>query len=228
MLSLLHGIGNGKASCTQARGLILLQRAPKLISFPSHSTKTTTRRSLTSRNLLRGTNNVFPSPSPDGKWVVFRSGRSGYKNLYIMNAVEGESAGIYRLTDGQWIDTMCNWSPDGEWIAFASNRDDPERVSFSLYVVHPNATGLRKVVHCREGGRANHPWFSPDSKSLVFTSDYAGVSAEPISNPHHFQPAGEIFTVNIEGSDVRRLTHNAYEDGTPTWAPFLLEAGQCC
>ncbi|KAG0453587.1 hypothetical protein HPP92_024891 [Vanilla planifolia] len=140
-----------------------------------------------------------------------------------MNAVEGESAGIYRLTDGQWIDTMCNWSPDGEWIAFASNRDDPERVSFSLYVVHPNATGLRKVVHCREGGRANHPWFSPDSKSLVFTSDYAGVSAEPISNPHHFQPAGEIFTVNIEGSDVRRLTHNAYEDGTPTWAPFYLK-----
>ncbi|KAK3034663.1 hypothetical protein RJ639_033618 [Escallonia herrerae] len=29
-------------------------------------------------------NNAFPSCSPDGKFVVFRSGRSGHKNLYIL------------------------------------------------------------------------------------------------------------------------------------------------
>ncbi|KAG0502642.1 hypothetical protein HPP92_002714 [Vanilla planifolia] len=170
-----------------------------------------------------GKNNAFPSPSPDGKWVVFRSGRSGHKNLYIMDAVEGESAGIYQLTTGPWTDTMCNWSPDGEWIAFASDRHKPGSGSFSIYMVHPNGTGLRRVVHSGEGGRTNHPWFSPDSKSLVFTSDLAGVSAEPISIPHQYQPYGDIFTVNIDGSNVRRLTHNSYEDGTPTWSPFFLE-----
>ncbi|KAG0498434.1 hypothetical protein HPP92_003125 [Vanilla planifolia] len=170
-----------------------------------------------------GKNNAFPSPSPDGKWVVFRSGRSGHKNLYIMDAVEGESSGIYQLTAGPWTDTMCNWSPNGEWIAFASDRDNPGSGSFSIYMVHPNGTGLRRVVHSGEGGRTNHPWFSPDSKTLAFTSDFAGVSAEPISNPHHYQPYGEIFTVNIDGSNVRRLTHNSYEDGTPTWTPFFLE-----
>ncbi|PKU85646.1 uncharacterized protein LOC110100297 [Dendrobium catenatum] len=170
-----------------------------------------------------GKNNAFPSPSPDGKWVVFRSGRSGYKNLYVMDAVEGESAGIYQLTEGPWSDTMCNWSPDGEWIAFASDRDNPGSGSFSIYMIHPNGTGLRKVVHSGNGGRTNHPWFSPDSASLVFTSDYAGVSAEPISNPHHYQPYGEIFTVKIDGSEIKRLTHNSFEDGTPTWTPFFLE-----
>ncbi|KAH0471002.1 hypothetical protein IEQ34_000725 [Dendrobium chrysotoxum] len=170
-----------------------------------------------------GKNNAFPSPSPDGNWVVFRSGRSGYKNLYVMDAVEGESAGIYQLTDGPWSDTMCNWSPDGEWIAFASDRDNPGSGSFSIYMIHPNGTGLRKVVHSGNGGRTNHPWFSPDSTSLVFTSDYAGVSAEPISNPHHYQPYGEIFTVKIDGSEIKRLTHNSFEDGTPTWTPFFLE-----
>ncbi|WOL03579.1 hypothetical protein Cni_G12299 [Canna indica] len=176
------------------------------------------------KKLTKGSkNNAFPSPSPDGKWVVFRSGRSGHKNLYIMDAVDGESAGIHQLTEGPWSDTMCNWSPDGEWIAFASDRDNPGSGSFAIYMVHPNGTGLRKVVHSGNGGRTNHPWFSPDSKSFVFTSDYAGVSAEPISIPHQFQPYGEIFTINIDGSNIQRLTHNSFEDGTPTWAPFFLE-----
>ncbi|MFS7993652.1 putative transcription factor WD40-like family [Helianthus anomalus] len=35
-------------------------------------------------------NNVFPSCSTDGKQLVFRSGRPGHKNLYILDAVDGE------------------------------------------------------------------------------------------------------------------------------------------
>lgn len=170
-----------------------------------------------------GENNAFPSPSPDGKWVVFRSGRSGHKNLYIMDAEDGEAGGIRRLTEGPWSDTMCNWSPDGEWIAFASDRHNPGGGSFAIYMVHPNGTGLRRVVHSADGGRTNHPWFSPDSKTLVFTSDYSAVSAEPISNPHHYQPYGEIFTVKIDGSGIRRLTHNSFEDGTPSWTQYYLK-----
>lgn len=164
-----------------------------------------------------GDNNAFPSPSPDGKWIVFRSGRSGYKNLYIIDAVEGEESGLHRLTNGAWTDTMPTWSPDGEWIAFSSDRDDPDSGGFELYVIHPNGTGLRKVFESGSGGRTNHQWFSPDGKRILFTSDYAGISAEPISYPHHFQPYGEIFTVKVDGSDLRRFTHNPYEDGTPSW-----------
>ncbi|KAK9167431.1 hypothetical protein Scep_002622 [Stephania cephalantha] len=174
-----------------------------------------------------GHNNAFPSASPDGKWVVFRSGRSGHKNLYIMDAIEGEKGGIRRLTEGPWTDTMCNWSPDGEWIAFASDRDKPgdkpAAGSFAIYIIHPNGTGLRRVVYTGEGGKANHPWFSPDSKSIAFTTDYAAVSAEPIANPHHYQPYGDIFAANIDGSGITRLTHNAYEDGTPTWGPKYMK-----
>ncbi|KAL8231027.1 hypothetical protein R6Q57_000805 [Mikania cordata] len=169
-----------------------------------------------------GQNNAFPSVSPDGKWVVFRSGRSGHKNLYIMNAVEGEKGGLTQLTNGPWSDTMCNWSPDGDWIAFASDRHSPGSGSFALYMIHPNGTGLRNLIHSGSAGRTNHPWFSPDGTHIVFTSDYAGVSAEPISNPHHYQPYGDIFTMKLDGSELTRLTHNAYEDGTPTWGPRFM------
>ncbi|CAA7396744.1 unnamed protein product [Spirodela intermedia] len=168
-------------------------------------------------------NNAFPSPSPDGKWVVFRSGRSGHKNLYIMDAVEGEAKELRQLTSGPWTDTMCSWSPDGEWIAFASDRDNPGGGSFSIFFVHPDGTGLRKVVQSGHGGRANHPYFSPDARRIVFTSDYAGVSAEIISTPNQFQPYGEIFVANVDGSEIRRLTHNAYEDGTPSWGPTFMK-----
>ncbi|KAK1276388.1 hypothetical protein QJS04_geneDACA023271 [Acorus gramineus] len=171
-----------------------------------------------------GENNAFPSPSADGKWIVFRSGRSGHKNLYVMDAEEGERASLRRLTVGPWTDTMCNWSPDGEWIVFASDRDNPGGGGFALYLIRPDGTGLEKVVESGDGGRVNHPWFSPDSKSIVFTSDYAAVSAEPIANPHHYQPYGDIFTVRLGGGEgVRRLTHNSYEDGTPAWGPVYMK-----
>jgi Tol biopolymer transport system component len=169
-----------------------------------------------------GENNAFPSPSPDGKWLVFRSGRSGHKNLYIMDALEGEKGGLHRLTEGPWTDTMCNWSPNGDWIAFASDRENPGSGSFELFLIHSNGTGLKKLVQSGSGGRTNHPWFSPDGEKIVFTSDYAAVSAEPISNPHHYQPYGNIFTIRLDGSGMTRLTHNSFEDGTPTWGPTFI------
>ncbi|KAE8714335.1 hypothetical protein F3Y22_tig00110198pilonHSYRG00196 [Hibiscus syriacus] len=171
---------------------------------------------------IDGKNNAFPSPSPDGKQIVFRSGRSGHKNLYIMDAIEGEKSGLQRLTDGPWTDTMCNWSPDGDLIAFASDRHNPGSGSFEIYLIHPNGTGLRKLISSTSSGRTNHPWFSPDGKLIVFTTDYGGISAEPISNPHQYQPYGEIYVIKPDGSGLQRLTHNSYEDGTPSWAPFYI------
>ncbi|XP_078434004.1 uncharacterized protein LOC144705279 [Wolffia australiana] len=167
-------------------------------------------------------NNAFPSPSPDGKWVVYRSGRSGHNNLYIMDAEEGESKSLRQLTSGLWNDTMCTWSPDGEWIAFSSNRENPGTANFTLFMIHPNGTGLRKVAQSGHGGRVNHASFSPDSRRIVFGTDYAGVSAEVISTPNSVLPYGEIFVANIDGTGLRRLTHNAYEDGTPAWSPTFL------
>ncbi|XP_052202995.1 uncharacterized protein LOC127808474 [Diospyros lotus] len=180
---------------------------------------------LNFKNLTTGgDNNALPAPSPDGKWLVFRSGRSGHKNLYIMDAVEGEKGGLQRLTNGPWLDTMPYWSPDGDWIVFSSDRDSPGSDSFALYLIHPNGTGLTKLFYSGPGGRANHAWFSPDSKRIVFSADHAGMSAEPISYPENHQPYGELFSIGVDGTGLTRLTHNPYEDGTPTWSSIRLSA----
>jgi Tol biopolymer transport system component len=155
-------------------------------------------------------NDGFPSYSPDGSRLVFRSGRHGAKNLYTMKS---DGTEVRRLTDGDWTDTMADWSPTGDWIAFASDRDG----DFDIWLVHPDGTGLKKLVS--EGGRDNHPHFSPDGRWIVFTSKRAGFSAEEISLPDQPQPYGDLFAVRLDGTGLIRLTHNGTEEGTPAWGP---------
>jgi hypothetical protein len=35
----------------------------------------------------------------------------------------------------------------------------------------------------------------------------AGYSAEEISTPHQFQPYGDLFSINMDGTNLQRLTH---------------------
>jgi len=94
--------------------------------------------------------------------------------------------------------------------------------SYSLYLIRPNGTDLLKLLDTGYGGLAMHPHWSPDGKRIVFASNYAGVSAEPIAYPHAFQPYGTIFVINVDGSGLTRMTHNAYENGTPSWGRLNL------
>ncbi|XP_065859838.1 uncharacterized protein [Euphorbia lathyris] len=171
-------------------------------------------------------NNAFPSCSPDGKSLVFRSGRSGHKNLYIMDAVDGEWEGNLRqLTNGPWIDTMPSWSPKGDLIAFSSNRHNPENPAiFSIYVIKTDGSDLKRIhVAGVEGSsevdkeRINHVCWSKDGEWMLFTSNMGSVTAEPVSMPNQFQPYGELYVAKSDGSGLRRLTWNGYEDGTPAW-----------
>ncbi|KAM0053914.1 putative transcription factor WD40-like family [Helianthus debilis subsp. tardiflorus] len=181
-------------------------------------------------------NNAFPSCSPDGKRLVFRSGRSGHKNLYILDAVDGEfksDGGIRQLTDGEWIDTMPCWSPDGKLIAFSSNRHNPANVdAFSIYVMCSDGSDVRRIYVAGDEGseevdreRINHVCFSGDGEWLLFAANIGGVTVDPVSVPNQFQPYGDLYVVRLDGSGLRRLTWNGYENGTPAWFPGEKELG---
>jgi len=65
-----------------------------------------------------------PSPSADGRRLVFASdrtadGRSGAANLFLLDL---ESGRIAQLTSGRWVDESPFWAADGR-IYFTSDRD---------------------------------------------------------------------------------------------------------
>jgi Tol biopolymer transport system component len=67
--------------------------------------------------------------------------------------------------------------------------------------MHPDGRGRRKVTT----GGGEYPAWSPDGKQLAFMSSRTGDY--------------EIYTVRVDGSDLRRLTNNAGQDGWPAWSP---------
>jgi Tol biopolymer transport system component len=57
--------------------------------------------------------------SPDGRYAVFSSNRSGSFNLWRMDLVSGEQT---QLTQGVESDSQPNCTPDGQWVVFRSLR----------------------------------------------------------------------------------------------------------
>ena len=54
--------------------------------------------------------NYHPKFSPDGKWLVFGSDRSGIRQLYVMRAEGGDTHPITRVQPG-WAAMWPNWQP---------------------------------------------------------------------------------------------------------------------
>lgn len=162
-------------------------------------------------------NDGFPDFSPDGSRVVFRSGRDGNHEIYLMNS---DGTDPRRLTEDPAVDTMPAFGPEGDRIAFTSERGGDYEIYILQLTDDGGAGELRRVTE--SPGRDTHPKFSPDGKWLVFASERGGMNDEspliPVFNP---QPYGEIFAVNLEDGTLVRLTYNKWEDGTPTWTPAV-------
>ncbi|MDO8991227.1 MAG: hypothetical protein Q7U91_16500 [Sideroxyarcus sp.] len=158
-------------------------------------------------------NNGFPYFSPDAQQIVFRSGRDGNHEIYLMDA---DGSNVRRLTANEATDTMPSFSPDGKQISFVSAREGDHEI----YTLDLGPGGkpekLRRITH--SPGFDTHPVYSPDGKWLVFSSQRGGLNDEepliPVFNP---QPYGELYALRLEDGLVVRLTHNKWEDGTPTW-----------
>ena len=157
----------------------------------------------------------YPSFSGDGKQIVFRSGRSGSLDLYLMNA-DGSNA--RQLTDDRANDLFPVFSPTANQVAFVSNRDNPKGDIFDVYLLDLNSDGtpgkIRRITH--DEGQHGHLQYSYDGKWLIFASEGGGISDEEPIAPTA-QLYGELYAYQIKGGAMIRLTHNKWEEGVPSW-----------
>ena len=153
-----------------------------------------------------GVNNGFPSWSPDGKRIAYKKERQ----LMILSLEDGKLA---VLTSGSHYDNFPQWSPKGDRIAFTSNRDG----DFEIYTIKPDGTDIRRLTNTR--GNDGHCIWSPDGEWMVFSSSRMGFKDEAPLADNIPQPYGELFVMRADGSGVRQLTDNQWEDATPAWMP---------
>src|SRR5687768_4628262 len=107
---------------------------------------------------------VEPTLSPDGKWMLYVSNASGNEDIYLQGV--GGQTSINLTQDSPGNDLQPAFSPDGERIAFRSERDGG-----GLYVMGRTGEAPRRVA--TEG---YDPMWSPDGKHLVY-----GTATAPIA-----------------------------------------------
>lgn len=112
-----------------------------------------------------------------------------------------DGANMRRVTVSRSLNTTPHWAPDARAIAYTSWR----RGFQDVFVSHIYEGRLESPA----GGSPDvHNWlpaWSPDGRQLAFTSNRHG-------NP-------ELYIMDADGANVRRLTNHPGIDTTPTWSP---------
>jgi Tol biopolymer transport system component len=152
-------------------------------------------------------NNAFPSYSPDGNRLVFRTFGANGQGLRIMNL---ETRAVTTLTSD--YDNFPLWSPRGDLILFARQIDG----AYDLFTIKPDGTSLKRLTSGK-GNDAHMSW-SFDGEWIAFASSRMGFKDE-VAYTDAPQPYGEIFVMRFDGTHLEQLTDNQWEEGTPGWHP---------
>lgn len=149
--------------------------------------------------------------SPDGKylWAIYPE-----FDIYIAD-LNGNIT--KKLTDSPGYDAEAVVSPDGKKIAFTSIRSG----DLELWTMDVDGSNLKQITFGL--GYDGGCFFSHDSKKLVFRSsrpktpeavaDYKQLLSENLVAPSDM----EIYTCNIDGSDLKQITNL----GKANWAPYF-------
>ena len=155
-------------------------------------------------NLQRLTTGKGPDVSPvwnrkTDSQMAFVSGRTGLPQIYTMGA---DGTNQVRMTD-QGYAVSPNWSPSGQLLTFAWVRKygpgDPG--ALDLYLMDIASKQWVQLTH--DGGRNDHPSWSPDGRHIVFQSNRSGTL--------------QIWSTLADGTKVQQLTFTGHNT-QPNWS----------
>ena len=185
--------------------------------------------------------------SPDGKALIFQSEREADNPFYQIYSLDLESGDTQRISPGTGKTTCGFFRPGSDEALFASTHLDPKAREKQKAEFDFRASGKEKryswdydeqmdiFVSRRDGSRLRRLTeamgydaegaFSPDGKKIVFSSLRDAYPTNKLSaadlkrletDPAYF---GEIYIMNADGSEQRRLTTTPGYDGGPFFSP---------
>ncbi|HEV3363395.1 MAG TPA: hypothetical protein VG795_04525, partial [Acidimicrobiia bacterium] len=114
-----------------------------------------------------------------------------------------------QLTFNSAGDIEPTMSPDGTRIAWTSTREGADQ---EIWIMYQDGSGARRLTF--SPGEDRPGTFSPDGTQIAFQT--ARFPAPP--GPGH--SSLEIARMNIDGSNVVRLTNNNFQDSFAHWSPL--------
>ncbi|GBD02231.1 Dipeptidyl-peptidase 5 [bacterium HR18] len=156
--------------------------------------------------------------SPDGRYIVFTSSRSGDLELWRYDLQTGA---LLQLTQELGYDGGAFFSPDGSQIVWRASRPTGEAAKryrqllaqglvepseMDLYVANADGSNPRRVTHLP--GAQWAPYFHPDGKRIIFASN------------HHTKGGRlfDLFLIQLDGTGLAQVTHSGTFDAFPMFS----------
>ncbi len=151
---------------------------------------------ITNGNIVTTPDNLMPTVSPNGEWVVFTSNRDKYWELY-MASTDGQVL-PRRMTFTKGIERNPVWSPAGQSILYESNRDG----NWELYQMDISSGQEIRLTY-NDADETNARW-SPDASRIVFQSNRTKRS--------------QIYLLDLQTNLIANVSNGAGEDSQPVFA----------
>jgi TolB protein len=142
-----------------------------------------------------------PDWSPDGSMIAFDSERAGHTHIFIIDA---DGTGLRQITSGKGYEGHPSWSPDGTYLAMDWTFDDHTAGISAVNVADGSMTNITTNPYGEPGVDAS-PQYSDDGARIVFVRGREVGTA--------------VFVVDVDGSDLRRITPWNMTAGHPWWSP---------